>query len=307
MSIEDLNLVSIELKKGDFMYVKDEIARNVYLITQGEVLLKDSKLFQMNIGVNGITGLFEAITGKNYISTAICNSDVTAAVIPASNILEYLKKEKEFLSIALSNLFQLLSKFRFLMAKSPEEDEHLRYEMALFNAFLYYAKRRDKKNSLKVFDIYSASFPSGNYSADMVDFINKAFVSGEIRPALPNIEIEAYQKAVNIYLVDKDPLEARIYLKAFVESFPESKWVPNAYMMLSKIAKENQDKFEQIKALKMLIYESPSSELAPQALFEAGTSLYTEGNYSGEKLLMQLIFTFPQTSYAERARKLIGI
>ncbi len=307
MGIEELNLVSIELKKGDFVYVKGEIARNIYLLIEGEISLEAPKLFHLTAGPDNIIGLYEVLAGKNYLSNAICTSNVTAVIIPGNRVLEYARKDSSFLAKIFSNLFQLLSKFRFLMAKPPEENENLRYEMALFNAFMYYAKRRDKKNALKIFDVYSANFPSGTYSVDMIDFINKAFVSGEIKPQLPSVEVEAYQKAINMYLIEKDPLEARIYLKAFVDSFPKSKWLPNVYMILSKIARENQDKFEEIRALKMLIYEAPSSELAPQALFELGTRLYTEGEYMGEKMLMQLIFTFPQTSYAERARKLMGV
>lgn len=116
-------------------------------------------------------------------------------------------------------------------------------------------------------------------------------------------ESEAYQAAHNSLIKQGDAVAASRQFQDFLQTFPESKLVPNAWYWLGESYYIIQNYALALKSFDILTQQFPDSSKAPDALLKiAYCHIELKETDKGKKELEQLIVKYPNHPVADMAR-----
>ncbi len=116
-------------------------------------------------------------------------------------------------------------------------------------------------------------------------------------------ESEAYQAAHNSLIKQGDAVAASRQFQDFLQTFPESKLVPNAWYWLGESYYIIQNYALALKSFDILTQQFPDSNKAPDALLKiAYCHIELKETDKGKKELEQLIAKYPNHPVADMAR-----
>ena len=138
-----------------------------------------------------------------------------------------------------------------------------------------------------------ASAPTSSASSSSSDVTNTASVPAVVA----DDENEAYEKAVNLILKDKQYDQAIPEFQAFLQRFPDSGYVPNAHYWLGQLLFNKQDWSGAGEQFQALVLNYPDSSKRPDAMFKLGVVEQKRNNLARAKQLFeQVIADFPDSS-----------
>ena len=114
----------------------------------------------------------------------------------------------------------------------------------------------------------------------------------------------AYQKAVDLVLVNKEYAQAVSAFEAFVNAYPKSPYVANSQYWLGQLLYK-QKKREQARAAFLIVTEQfPDSSKRPDALFKIGIiDEYLDNIASAEEFYKKVLAEYPDSSASVLAAK----
>lgn len=127
-------------------------------------------------------------------------------------------------------------------------------------------------------------------------------VAGQVEPdtggyVLSEDENEAYDKAVNLILKDKQYELAIPQFQAFITKFPNSSYAPNAHYWLGQLLFNKQDWAGAGEQFQVLISGYPDSSKRADAMFKLGVVEQKRSNLARAKQLFEQVITeYPDTS-----------
>jgi tol-pal system protein YbgF len=117
-------------------------------------------------------------------------------------------------------------------------------------------------------------------------------------------ENDAYEKAVNLILKDKLYEQAIPEFQAFLQNFPESSYVPNAYYWLGQLLFNKQDWTGAGQQFQSLISGYPDSNKRADATLKLGITEMNRSNVARAKQLWEQVVTeFADSTAAKLAEK----
>lgn len=117
-------------------------------------------------------------------------------------------------------------------------------------------------------------------------------------------EKAAYQKAVDLVLVNKDYEQAIIAFEAFVIDYPKSSYVANSHYWLGQLLYKQQKRNEARKAFLNVTEKFPNSSKRPDALLKIGIIDEYLGELASAKVFYNKVLNeYPNSSAAGLAEK----
>lgn len=114
---------------------------------------------------------------------------------------------------------------------------------------------------------------------------------------LTGSESEAYERAVNLILKDKQYEQAIPEFHTFLQNFPNSSYAPNAHYWLGQLLFNKQDWAGAGEQFQILVSGYPDSGKRPDALFKLGVVEQKRNNLARAKQLFeQVIAQYPDSS-----------
>ncbi len=117
-------------------------------------------------------------------------------------------------------------------------------------------------------------------------------------------ENEAYEKAVNLVLKDKEYAKAIPEFQSFITSFPESVYVPNAHYWLGQLLFNTNELDKAAENFELLVTKYPDSSKRSDALLKLGMVAQKKNDLVKAKQHYQsLIKEYPDSASARLAKK----
>ena len=114
----------------------------------------------------------------------------------------------------------------------------------------------------------------------------------------------AYQKAVDLVLVNKEYEQAITAFKAFVDAYPQSGYVANSHYWLGQLLYKQKKRNEARASFLIVTEQFPNSSKRPDALFKIGIiDEYLGELASAKQFYNQVLKEFPNSSAAGLAKK----
>ncbi len=118
-----------------------------------------------------------------------------------------------------------------------------------------------------------------------------------VETVMPENETDAYDRAVNLILKDKQYEQAIPEFRAFLVKFPNSSYAPNAHYWLGQLLFNKQDWFGASEQFQVLISGYPDSPKRADAMFKLGLVEQKRNNLARSKQLFeQVIAEYPDSS-----------
>lgn len=146
----------------------------------------------------------------------------------------------------------------------------------------------------------ASSITSPNKPATLVEPQNTAVANVAMSASLD--ENQAYDRAVNLVLKDRRYEQAIPEFKAFIKSYPQSGYLPNAYYWLGQLLFNKAQYVEAETAFIKVVNEFPDSTKRSDAILKLGMVAQKKNNSSKAKQLFeQVINEYPDSVSAKLA------
>ncbi|MCW8996606.1 MAG: tol-pal system protein YbgF [Psychromonas sp.] len=233
------------------------------------------------IKINAVM-LMAAFLSPSVFAAAPVN-DVT---VTTSNM--QLEKQLQELTRLLSARNKMQVRLQNQLNELAQEMNQVKGNIELFNHKIEQVENRQR-------DLYQLieekSKPTVNQVAD-----NASSVASDDKVA--------YQKAVDLVLVDKDYGQAIVAFEAFVIDHPQSSYIDNAYYWLGQLLYKQKKRNEARAAFLTVAEKYPNSSKRPDALFKIGIIDEYLGNMASAKSFYnKVISEFPDSSAAGLSKK----
>lgn len=120
-------------------------------------------------------------------------------------------------------------------------------------------------------------------------------------------ENEAYERAVALIMKDKRYDQAIPEFQAFLKTYPQSVYAPNAHYWLGQLLTIKNDGTKAADHFKVVVNEYPNSNKRPDAMLKLGTLLQEQGlAEQAQKTLNDLVTQYPSTTAAKLASQRLG-
>ena len=210
---------------------------------------------------------------QNYAD--ITNSDVHKQLLELSRLLKMRNKMQVRLQSQLDELSQEVSE--------------VKGSIELFNHKLEQVEDR-QRNLYQLVDDQSKS--------------TVATVKTENTNAAAGDDKDAYQKALNLVLVNKEYTQAVTAFEAFVIDHPKSTYIANSYYWLGQLLHKEQKLTEARAAFMTVVEKHATSNKYPDALYKVGFIDEVLGKIpSAKSFYTRVVSEFPNGSAAGLAKK----
>jgi tol-pal system protein YbgF len=141
----------------------------------------------------------------------------------------------------------------------------------------------------------------------LIDELDKSATPQVATPVDTGVQTDekvAYQKAVDLVLVNKDFEQAITAFEAFIIDYPQSSYIANSYYWLGQLLYKEKKRSEARAAFLTVAEKYPESNKRPDSLYKIGFIDEYLGNVESAKIFYtKVVNEFPDSSAAELSKK----
>ena len=240
---------------------------------------------------NNTLGLIVAIT--SFISTSVFATAPINDLTIDQNYADINNQDVQQQLLELSRLLKTRNKMQVRLQSQldelSQEISEVKGSIELFNHKLEQVEDR-QRNLYQIVDEQSKSTVTTAKAANL--------------NATASDDKAAYQKALNLVLVNKEYAQAVTAFEAFVIDYPKSTYIDNSYYWLGQLLHKEQKLAEARAAFVTVVEKYPTSNKYPDALYKVGFIDEVLGKIpSAKSFYTRVVSEFPNASAAGLAKK----
>ncbi len=276
-----------------YIWSEGETFLGFYVIEKGTVVYRYQNLDIVSLSSGHIIGVPELLSKIGITLTdVIAVEEAVVRFIPKAEVIKNIN-DAEFCNLMFDTMIKFWVDFTAKIRNFKTKDDDI--EKNFLNVFEYYSYTvKDRKKLKVILDKYKYYFPEGKFLEEMskkYEDFDTIIKFNEIS----NDEKSIYMNALKAIQVDNDPKLALALFEKFMQDFPDSPIIPEAYLWKAKLMEKLDDTGpEYIKILKTIIYFHSSSETVEEALYHlAKYYINLKDNKKSLFYLRLLLYTFP--------------
>ena len=240
---------------------------------------------------NNTLGLIVAIT--SFISTSVFATAPINDLTIDQNYADINNQDVQQQLLELSRLLKTRNKMQVRLQSQldelSQEISEVKGSIELFNHKLEQVEDR-QRNLYQIVDEQSKSTATTAKTENL--------------NTTPGDDKDAYQKALNLVLVNKEYTQAVTAFEAFVIDYPKSAYIANSYYWLGQLLHKEQKLTEARAAFMTVVEKHVTSNKYPDALYKVGFIDEVLGKIpSAKSFYSRVVSEFPNTSAAGLAKK----
>lgn len=231
--------------------------------------------------------------------SALLGAAVHAAPAPVTDLNDTsLERRLDVLERIVNSRTDMQLNIQRQLDSVQDEVSELRGTLELHNHQLEQILERQRELYLEI-DRRIESVSTGSKSNSVA---NTSSAGGQTQQAAPPVmnnvsESDAYDKAVNLILRDKQYDQAIPEFQSFLENYPNSSYAANAHYWLGQLLFNKQEWAAAAEQFQVLASGYPDSTKRPDALFKLGVVEQKRNNLARAKdLFEQVISEYPESS-----------
>ena len=150
----------------------------------------------------------------------------------------------------------------------------------------------------------NSNFSKNSFSQPLATSMQSSSGDSEKKTKRKNRDKEFYSQALDLFLNKEDPPKAREKFKKFLDKYPNSELIPNAYYWIGETYYKQKQYSQSILYFKKVYNNFPEDNKAKDALLKTGYAYARKGDISNATFyLNNLIEKNPQTKAARLAQR----
>ncbi len=285
-----------------FIWTEGETFLGFYVIEKGTIIYRYQNLELVSLSSGHIVGVPELLSKIGITLTdVLAVEESVVRFIPKKDVIDNIN-DPDFSNTMFDTMIKFWVDFSSKIRSFKTRNDDI--EKNFLNVFEYYSYVvKDRRKIKAILDKYKYYFPQGKYLEQMskkYEDFDTIMKFNEIS----NDEKSIYMSALKAVEVDNDPKLALALFEKFIENFPKSSIIPEAYLWKAKLMQKlEQSAQEYVKMLKTVIFEYSASEAVEEALYYlAKHYISLKDNKNSLFYLKLLVYTFPMSDLVNEVK-----
>jgi tetratricopeptide (TPR) repeat protein len=279
----------------DYIWSEGETFLGFFIIEKGTAIYRYQNLDIVSLSSGHIIGVPELLSKIGITLTdVIVVEETTTRFMSKAEIIKNIN-DPDFSNLIFDTMIKFWVDFTSKIKSFKTKNDNM--ELNFLNVFEYYSYAVKERRKLKlILDRYKYYFPQGKY----LDQMSKKYEDFDTIVKfneISNDEKSIYMNALKAIQVDNDPKLSLALFEKFIESFPDSSIIPEAYLWKAKLMRKLDNvTTEYVEILKTIVYHYPDSESVEEALYYLSRYyLELKDNKKTLYYLKLLLYTFPMS------------